>query len=202
MTRPFVSAVVPLTVRSPPTMVSAWDTSLSSYVRLTSARPGLTSTPVLRDVQHALAQEYGFENWKALRDAVNQLHPAPSSKNPEVQKYESLAKDMVAIYATGDADALQRLNQHYGRSFTAADLRATVWGAIRTVREAKGAAHAFGENEAQRMIAQAAGFGSWQAFTDAVVKGTPPPDNFYALDENASHRGVSFPRRNGMNSST
>ena len=36
--------------------------------RLRLAYPGAPSNPTLRDIQHALAREHGFENWKALID--------------------------------------------------------------------------------------------------------------------------------------
>ena len=35
--------------------------------RFERAYPNHTRTPVLRDVQYALACEYGFENWKELK---------------------------------------------------------------------------------------------------------------------------------------
>ena len=40
--------------------------------RFRSAYPKHTGTPVLRDVQHAVAREYGFENWNELKLAVQQ----------------------------------------------------------------------------------------------------------------------------------
>src|SRR3954470_16793051 len=39
----------------------------------TSAAPNRTTPPTLRDVQHALARERGFDNWSALRAALEQL---------------------------------------------------------------------------------------------------------------------------------
>jgi len=48
----------------------------------------------------------------------------------EVARYDLLARNMVTVYATGDAEAMRRINQHYGQSFTADDLRATVWRLI------------------------------------------------------------------------
>ena len=38
--------------------------------RLTRAHPDAPGTPGLRDVQHALARERGYENWRALKAAV------------------------------------------------------------------------------------------------------------------------------------
>jgi hypothetical protein len=44
--------------------------------RLRLAYPNAPAVPTLRDVQHALAREQGYENWKALLDA--QKNPATS----------------------------------------------------------------------------------------------------------------------------
>lgn len=44
-----------------------------SRARLTAAWPAAPETPSLRDVQHALAREYGFVDWKALRAALDDL---------------------------------------------------------------------------------------------------------------------------------
>ena len=38
--------------------------------RLRLAYPNAPATPVLRDMQHALAREHGYENWKALKAAL------------------------------------------------------------------------------------------------------------------------------------
>ncbi|MGH7553395.1 MAG: hypothetical protein ACREMQ_10275 [Longimicrobiales bacterium] len=45
--------------------------------RLRLAYPNAPAEPTLRDVQHALAREQGYESWKALLDALKQ--PAISS---------------------------------------------------------------------------------------------------------------------------
>ena len=39
--------------------------------------PNASAKPVLRDVQHALALHYGFESWKALKEAVESQEKAP-----------------------------------------------------------------------------------------------------------------------------
>src|SRR4051794_39163989 len=75
-----------------------------------------TRTPVLRDVQYALAREHGFENWKELKLAVQQ-----AARSRTTEAYEQAARDFVDAYK-GDEAALERLNRHYGRSFTLADL--------------------------------------------------------------------------------
>jgi uncharacterized protein len=40
-------------------------------VRLRRAYPEAPAQPVLRDIQHALAREHGYESWKAMRSAID-----------------------------------------------------------------------------------------------------------------------------------
>jgi hypothetical protein len=46
---------------------------------------------------------------------------------PAPEEYERLASDFVLAYDQRDETALQRLNRHYGRSFTFDDLAAEIW---------------------------------------------------------------------------
>jgi len=89
--------------------------------RFGRAYPKHTGTAVLRDVQYALAREHGFENWRELKLAVQQAARSRTSV-----AYEQAARDFVDAYK-GDAAALDRLNQHYSRSFSLADLKAEIW---------------------------------------------------------------------------
>lgn len=140
-----------------------------ALARFRKSNPNAPAEPGLRDVQHALARERGFDGWTALKDSLAAGLAA---------KYDQLAADMVAVYATGDDAAMQRLNQHYGRASTADDLRATVWRLIYRVRRAKGAAEAFGIPEAQELIARTSGFSNWKT----LVAGAPPVPP-YELDD-------------------
>ncbi len=115
---------------------------------------------------------------------------APASE--EVARLERLANDMVTAYSDGDAAAMLRINEHYGRSSTVEDLRATVWRRVYKVRQARGAAHAFGIPEAQELIARTSGFPNWTALTEAVAKGAPPPVPPYVID--AKENRISPPR--------
>ena len=46
------------------------DGDADARARLVRAWPQAPPTPVLRDVQHALAREHGVENWLALKERV------------------------------------------------------------------------------------------------------------------------------------
>jgi hypothetical protein len=139
--------------------------------------------PGLRDVQYALALEHGLPGWAALKKAVE----------IRAGKFELLADDMVAVYATGDPAAMERVNRHYGRTSTVDDLRALVWRLVYKVRQAGGAAHAFGAAEAREMIARTSGFSNWTALTEASAQGVSSAVPAYSID--AAENKIA-PRRN------
>jgi ankyrin repeat protein len=144
------------------------------------------------------ARKRGLDAAAALLDAAAGKAPAvetpagetPASETPpggaSVEQYDSLARDLVIAYDTGDAAALARLNAHHRRDFTVEDLRAEVWRRVRTVREAKGAARAFDVSEARDFIARDAGFGGWDALATAIAAGAPPRGRPYAIDAKAN----------------
>jgi hypothetical protein len=156
--------------------------------RFERAYPKHTGTPVLRDVQHALAREHGFENWKELKLAVQQ---AARSRTSEA--YEQAARDFVDAYR-GDAAALERLNRHYGRSFSFADLKAEIWRRDYAYRQRsfRVPVNDFPIEEARIIIAQDSGFGNWEKLMDALAAGAPPQGAPYALDTKDNRIG---PRR-------
>src|SRR5689334_3977525 len=122
--------------------------------RFVRAWPKGPAQPVLRDVQHALAVEYGFENWNALKQALA-ARATSSGSAADPAHYDRLADDYVLAYATGDAPALQRLNQHYARSYTWDDLRAEVRRRVYAVRQAHSQRrNAFDLNQARTLIAR------------------------------------------------
>jgi hypothetical protein len=156
--------------------------------RFERAYPKHTGTPVLRGVQYAFAREHGFENWKELKLAVQQLARSRTS-----QAYEQAARDFVDAHK-GDAAALERLNRHYGRSFSVADLNAEIWRRDYAYRQRsfRVPENYFPIEEARIIIAQDAGFGSWEKLMGAIAAGEPPQGAPYALDTRDNRIG---PRR-------
>ena len=155
--------------------------------RFEHAYPNHSGTPVLRDVQHALAREYGFKNWKELKLAVQQ---AATSRAREA--YEQAARDFVDAH-NGDSAALERLNSHYSRSFSFADLKAEIWRRDYAYRQRSSRVP---ENylpieEAQIIIAQDFGFGSWEKLMDALTTGALPQRAPYAIDTKDHRIGPS-----------
>jgi hypothetical protein len=130
------------------------------------------ATPVLRDVQHALALEHGRESWIALKQAV------------ETPQHDRLTEDMLLAFNAHDEQALQRLNDHDKRLFSFEDLWAEIWRRVYSFRQRafRGTDKSLRLDEAQTVVAQNAGFGSWKAFTEAAVTGASPVPA-YVIDE-------------------
>jgi hypothetical protein len=154
--------------------------------RFERAYPAAPADPVLRDVQQALAHEYGHENWIALKAAVPKLgseRGAPLARARTAEEYERLAADLVLAFDSHDEAALQRVSEYYQRSFTFDDLWAEIWRRVYAFRQRafNGSKNSLKLSEAQIVIAQDAGFGSWTALSRAAATGAPPVPA-YAVD--------------------
>lgn len=136
--------------------------------RFERAYPTAEGEPVLRDVQHALACEYGMSGWTELKKALD---------------YHRAAKDWVDAFE-GDAAALDRLNQHYKRKFNYDDLKAEIWRRDYAFRQRafRLPKNYFPVEEAQIITAQDAGFGSWEKLIEAVKSGLKPQGAPYVID--------------------
>jgi hypothetical protein len=155
--------------------------------RFARACPHAPGRPGLRDVQHALAREYGQESWMALKNALGDRGrgstAAVSSPLLAMDAYEALGKDYVAAFNARDEAALARLNAHYGRSFTFDDLWAEIWRRVYAFRQRSSqvAQNQLTLEEAQVVLAQDTGFGGWDALARAVRTGAPAVPA-YAID--------------------
>jgi hypothetical protein len=153
------------------------------------ADPGLLNEMILADAQFVLAREYGFANWAELVHHV----AATQLAEDRLGQFEQLAKDFVAAYQ-GDAEALDRLNDIFPRSFTWEQLRETVHQRVSAL---SGEAADFALADAQLFVAREHGFESWAQLAGRIVQppaappstplglsSTPP---FYRIDreENA-----------------
>ena len=92
-----------------------------------------------------------------------------------------------------DPDALQRLNEYYARSFTFEDVRAEIWRRVYAFRERsfRVPINTLQLSEAQMIVAQDAGFGSWDALMAAQAAGTPPSGAPYVIDAKENRIGPS-----------
>jgi hypothetical protein len=171
------------------------DDDPEAVARFRTAHAAGPERPVLRDVQHALAREHGLDGWVALKQAVEAANPA-ATKAPRlltVEQYERLAADFVLALDSRDEEALDRLNHHYARSFTFDDLFAEVWRRDYAFRQRSSRVpeNYLALEEARVIVAQDAGFGSWDALKGAIESGAPPVAPF-ALDAEESR---ASPRR-------
>ena len=157
--------------------------SVEARARFAGAHPGASATPTLRDVQHALAREHGYDNWLALKNAVAKPgvdNAAPLTLAQTVEEYERLANDFVLAFDAEDDAALQRVNHRYQRSFTYDDLWAEIWRRVYAFRQrsSKVPKNYLQLSEAQMLIAQDAGFSSWNALKRALETGASPVPPF------------------------
>ena len=162
------------------------------------AWPDGPETPTLREVQHALAREYGHESWVALIQAVASRRAQPAEDRDArpllaADAYDALSHDYVQAFNARDQAALDRLNRHYGRTFTFDDLWAEIWRRVYSFRQ-----RAFRSDnkslqleEARMVLAQDAGFGSWTALIEAVRSGGRAVPAF-AID---THENRASPQR-------
>ena len=150
--------------------------------RLKRAHPAAPKHPVLRDVQHALAREYGHESWRSLKQAVESAKaaPDPTAGLRPVEEYKRVAGDFVLAFDSRDEEALARLNRHYNRSFTFDDLFAELWRRDYALRQRSSRVpkNYLPLDEARSIVAQDVGFGSWATLVDAVASGKPPVPAF------------------------
>ncbi|WP_321473994.1 hypothetical protein [uncultured Paludibaculum sp.] len=156
--------------------------NLDARERFRQAYPNGPEAPVLRDVQHALACEYGQDNWKGLKQILEALHPVAPALATR-QAYEQAADDFTQAYE-GDEAAIQRLNGHYGRSFSHADVRAEAWRRVYALRQrsSKVPKNYLALDEARVVVAQDAGFGNWAALLEAVTTGASPSVDAFEVD--------------------
>jgi hypothetical protein len=160
--------------------------------RLERATPHAPTAPVLRDVQHALAREHGFDSWIAMTRRLGAAAAETASALTR-EGYERLAEDLVLAFNSQDAAALQRLNEHYKRSFTFDDLWSDIWRRVYAFRQRSSRVpkNFLQADEARMLIAQQAGFGSWDALLRSLETGASPIPP-YAID---AQRNAIAPRR-------
>src|SRR5690349_14380694 len=75
--------------------------------RLASAWPASPAEPSLRDVQHALALEYGLPGWTALTGQIAAI--------AALTGVERVAESLVRAFAADDLEAMQILWEYFGQ---------------------------------------------------------------------------------------
>ncbi len=161
----------------------------AAHERFQRAYPKHAGEPVLRDLQHALACEFAFENWKELKSAIQR-----EAVSRTIETYQQAAQHFVDAYK-GDIGALENLNHFYKRVFDLNDLKAEIWRRDYAFRQRSSRVpeNYFPLAEAQLLLAQDAGFGSWEKLLRALEEGRPPQGAPYVLD--TKKNGIGSRRR-------
>ena len=166
--------------------------------RLIRADPKAPADPGLRDVQHALAREYGYESWRALKHAATQRAETAAARaevRDDLASYESVATDVVTAYVSGGTSALQRVQQHFGRAVTWEQLRDAVRQRLTDILGTQPDANGIDLDNAKLLVARNGGFRDWQELTAALM-GTPSAPPAYTIDPQEGLRLSRSPVRN------
>ena len=126
------------------------------------------ATPSLREVQHALAREYGFAGWTALKQRI---------ENAALRRYEAVADALVTAYRTPEPAAMRIVWDYFGHMRQWDGMRRYVRLDLGGPEEvADPAADFITLAQARYLVARGQGFASWDAlvaFTGSVPLGTP-----------------------------
>jgi hypothetical protein len=124
--------------------------------RFRRAFPNGPQAPTLRDVQHAIAAEFGLHGWTTLKE---RLVP-----EPPLRRYEAVADALAKAYATADPDAMWTVWDYFGHMRAWAAMRRYVRLDLGKTEEPQdAAADSITIDEARYLVARAQGFESWTA---------------------------------------
>src|SRR6185436_17548 len=145
-----------------------------------------TPAAQLSDAQLSLAREYGFESWPKLVHHVEALQ-VPSQR---LAQFEQIARDVLEVYRPGNPEALQRLADVLGVTFTPDEARARLQHDFQ--QNGGTDPNAYGLADAQRVVARNFGFTSWDKLVESISRpsGDAQPDRlglsasapFYRID--------------------
>jgi hypothetical protein len=159
--------------------------------------PGRADGPTLVDAQFVLAREHGFESWAKL------VHHIKATRSPgRLDLFEQLSEDFVLAWRD-DADALQRLNGHFGTTITREKLRERLGRRLAGLRGSASEMAELTLADARLLIARQYGFARWEDLVESLA--LPPSDPrsaplglsaappFYKIDRHENRIGVRPP---------
>jgi Leucine Rich repeat len=124
--------------------------------RLLRVRPRAPESPNLRDVQHALALEYGLPGWTALKQRLDAESP--------MRRYERVAAALVIAYRTGESGAMEIVYDYFGHRRRWDGMRRYVRLDLgKTEEPSSGETDDISLADAQRLVARRQGLESWEA---------------------------------------
>lgn len=121
--------------------------------------------PTLRAIQHALAREYGFPGWAALKRRV---------ENTALTHYEAVAEALVAAYRAPEPDAMRIVRDYFGHRRAWDGMRRYIRLDLgRPENVANPEEDFITLAEARLLVARGQGFADWAALVEFTAS-TPP----------------------------
>ena len=159
--------------------------------RLQQALPDAPASPTLRDVQHALAREQGFQGWPELKQ---QLTARAEQRASTIRLFNAQAEALLEAYRTGTPEAMER---HWALTW-----HRRPWRGMRTYVQLDlgrqvGSANLDDDitlDDARYLVARQHGFERWDALVKACStmatppRATPPPRMTDAMVEELCRR--------------
>ena len=128
--------------------------------------PNAPSSPTLRDLQQALALEHGLPGWNALKDRL--------ARDAAMRRYDKVADALVQAYRTGEESAMRIVWDYFGHGRAWDGMRRYVRLDLGKTEQAQsGEDDTITLAEAQRLVARAQGFESWESLA-AFAASVPP----------------------------
>lgn len=163
---------------------------VGARARFERALPNPPAAPTLRDVQHAVAREHGFQGWAALKRALEQTSAAETlDTRPTLARYETMAAALLEAYRTGTPEAMER---HYQYTW-----HRRSWSAMRTYVQLDLGKRAGDTeitlDEARYLVAVESGFPSWaglKAFATTLAAGARLASKPVRLVESCNAEGA------------
>ena len=123
------------------------------------------SAPTLRSVQHALAREYGFSGWTALKRRI---------ENTALTRYEAVAEALVTAYRAPDPEAMRIVWDYFGHRRAWDGMRRYIRLDLGGPEEVTSPDEDFITlAQARHLVARGQGFEGWDALV-AFTQSLPP----------------------------
>ncbi len=130
---------------------------------------GGNTRATLAEAQFAIAREYGFETWAALKHHIETLRP------PGIEPFERLADDLAEGYMSGDERIVRAINAHFGTAFpTDFHDPDKVQQVLPGWYAAENRTPELAVADARQLVAHAYDFESWAKFAASIAERRAP----------------------------
>lgn len=141
---------------------------VDARARLLRVAPTATGAVTLREVQHALAIDYGMSGWSAL---TSQLLAQGTARSESLAQYHEKVDALLDAYRTGTPAAMER---HYRLTW-----HRRAWSTMRTyvqidLGKVAGDDATITDDDARWLIAREHGFDDWTSLTQGVANAARP----------------------------